>query len=76
MSAFKFQYYEDRAHALVRSIAIARVQRRSGETEVEARMATYSLFVCAATDHERQAAHGRYKFRSAVVEVASGKNHA
>ena len=31
-------------------------------TEVEARMATYSLFVCAATDHERQAAHGRYNF--------------
>ena len=49
---------------------------RAETTEVEARMATYSLFVCAATDHERQAAHGRYKFRSAVVEVTSGKNHA
>ena len=27
--------------------------------EVEACMATYSLFACAATDHQRQAASGQ-----------------
>ena len=43
-------------------------------TEVEAHVATYSLF---ATDHQRQVSHRQYKFRSQqVVEVASGKAHA
>ena len=51
--------YEDRAHALGRSIARhAASVTRGAMTEVEACMA------CATTDHERQAAHRQYKFRS------------
>ena len=43
-------------------VAIARVQRRLPGvemTEVEAHVASYSLF---ATDHQRQVAHRQYKF--------------
>ena len=45
-------------------MAIARVQRRLPgveTTEVEAHMASYSLF---ATDHQRQVTHRQYEFRS------------
>ena len=43
--------------------AIARVQPQlpGVETDVEAHMATYSLF---STNHQRQVAHRQYKFRS------------
>ena len=43
-------------------MAIVRVQRRLPGiemTEVEAHMASYSLF---ATDHQWQVVHGQYKF--------------
>ena len=33
-------------------------------TEVEACMVTYTLFVCAAGDHQQKAAERLYKFRS------------
>ena len=59
-------------------MAIARVQRQLPgveTTEVEAHMVTYSLF---ATDHQRQAAHRQYKFRSLRFEwsLQDGKGHA
>ena len=53
----------------------ARVQRQrpgAKTTEVEARMATNLLVVCASTNHQRQATRRRYKY---VVEVISGKSH-
>ena len=56
----------------------ARVQRRlprveMTEVEVEAHMATYSLF---ATDHRRRLPEGSTSSITMVVEVASGKGHA
>ena len=59
-------------------MAIARVQRRLPgveTTEVEAHMASYSLF---AIDHQQQAAHRQYKFRSRRFErsLQDGKSHA
>ena len=59
-------------------VAIARVQRQLPGvemTEVEAHMASYSLF---ATDHQRQAAHRQYKFWSQRFErsLQDSKSHA
>ena len=59
-------------------MAITRVQRwlpGVETTEVEAHMVSYSLF---ATDHQRQATHRQYKFRSRRFErsLQDGKNHA
>ena len=59
-------------------MAIARVQHRLPgveTTEVEAQMASYSLF---ATDRQRQAAHRQYKFRSRRFErsLQDGKSRA
>ena len=59
-------------------MAIARVQHRLPgveTTEVEAHMATYSSF---AIDHQRQAAHRQYNFRSRRFErsLQNGKSHA
>ena len=54
---------------------MARVQRRLPgveTTEVEAHMASYSLF---ATDHERQAAHRQYKFRSRIDNTVRTMDH-
>ena len=76
MSALNFNITKIELMHLAGPLPLPECSGGAETTEVEACMATYSLFVCAATDHERQAAHGRYKFRSAVVEVASGKNHA
>ena len=42
-------------------------------TEIEAHMATYSLF---ATDHRWQVAHRQYRFNHDSGGVASGKGHA
>ena len=59
-------------------MAIARVQLQLPgveTTEVEAHMASYSLF---AADHQWQAAHRQYKFRSRRFEwsLQDGKSHA
>ena len=62
-----FRYFEDQARVLGRWRSIARVQHpqpRVETTEVEAFMANYFWFNCAAMDHQWQAAHQDYKFQS------------
>ena len=75
MSAFKFQYYEDRAHALAVGEGLL-PECSVGDPELRRlKQLTPCLYVLRATDHERQAVHRQYKFRSWSGRFR-GKGHA